>query len=95
MASPPGPEPLAKTSRRSPRWWRRGLVVARRANFYFWLEIVAAAALIVMLASSYLALTGDPEAWEPWESALVLVTVTVGAGGLIVLGWFVDRFILS
>jgi hypothetical protein len=41
------------------------------------------------------ALSGDPEAWEPWESALVLVTVTVGAGGLVVLGWLVDRFILS
>lgn len=41
------------------------------------------------------ALTGDPEAWEPWESALVLVTVTVGAGGLVVLGWLVDHFILS
>jgi hypothetical protein len=40
------------------------------------------------------ALSGDAEAWEPWETALVLLTIAVGAGGLVVLGWLVDRFIL-
>ena len=88
MASPPGPEPLAKTSRRSPRWWRRGLVVARRANFYFWLEIVAAAALIVMLASSYLALTGDPDPGRlvpSGQAAAMLVGTLIPALTLVVL----------
>ena len=41
------------------------------------------------------ALTGDPEAWEPWETALVLLTVAVGLSGLVGLGWLVDHFILA
>jgi non-ribosomal peptide synthetase component E (peptide arylation enzyme) len=45
MASPPGPEPVIETTRRFPRWWRRMLVAARRANFYMWLEIAAAVVL--------------------------------------------------
>ena len=56
MASPPSPEQGVTTARRTPRWWRRGLVVARRANFYLWLEIAAAAGLAIMLVSSYFAL---------------------------------------
>lgn len=41
------------------------------------------------------ALAGEPEAWEPWETQLVLISLAIGAAGLIVLGWLVDRFILS
>jgi hypothetical protein len=41
------------------------------------------------------ALTGEAEAWEPWETALVLLTIAVGIGGLVGLGWLVDHFILA
>ncbi len=41
------------------------------------------------------ALAGEPEAWEPWETQLVLISLAIGAAGLVVLGWLVDRFILS
>jgi hypothetical protein len=41
------------------------------------------------------ALAGEPEAWEPWETRLVVVSLAVGAAGLVVLGWLVDHFILS
>jgi len=41
------------------------------------------------------ALAGDAEAWEPWETALVLLTIAVGVGGLLGLGWIVDHFILA
>jgi two-component system, NtrC family, nitrogen regulation sensor histidine kinase NtrY len=88
MASSPGPEPLAETHHRSPRWWRRGLVHARRANFYLWLEIAAAIALIVMLASSYLALTGasDPRRLVPsGQAAAMLVGTLIPALTLVVL----------
>jgi two-component system nitrogen regulation sensor histidine kinase NtrY len=88
MTTPLGPEPDAKAGRRSPRWWRRGLVVARRANFYLWLEIVAAAALVVMLASSYLALTGaaDPRRLVPsGQAAAMLVGTLIPAMTLVVL----------
>jgi len=88
MASLPGPEPLAERHRRSPRWWRRGLVVARRANFYLWLEIAAGVALVVMLASSYLALTGasDPRRLIPsGQAAAMLVGTLIPAMALVVL----------
>ncbi len=41
------------------------------------------------------ALAGDPETWEAWETWLVTSSVVAGALGLLVLGWLVDRFILS
>lgn len=41
------------------------------------------------------ALAGEAEAWEPWETALVVLTIAVGVGGLVGLGWLVDRFILA
>lgn len=41
------------------------------------------------------ALAGEPEAWERWETQLVLLSLAIGAAGLVILGWLVDRFILS
>jgi hypothetical protein len=46
-------------------------------------------------ASGSEALAGEPETWEPWETRLVVWSIAVGAAGLVVLGWLVDRFILS
>lgn len=41
------------------------------------------------------ALGGEPEPWEPWETRLVIISLAIGAAGLVVLGLLVDRFILS
>src|SRR5690606_17313220 len=41
------------------------------------------------------AVGGEPEAWERWETRLVLISLAIGAAGLVVLGWLVDHFILS
>jgi hypothetical protein len=41
------------------------------------------------------ALGGEPEAWEAWETRLVVISLAIGVAGLVVLGWLVDRFILS
>jgi hypothetical protein len=38
--------------------------------------------------------SGTAEDWEPWESVLVLLSIALGTGGLVLLGWLVDRFIL-
>jgi hypothetical protein len=38
--------------------------------------------------------SGPAEAWEPWETQLVVVSLALGAGGLVLLGWLVDYFIL-
>ena len=41
------------------------------------------------------ALAGAPEPWERWETSLVLISLGIGLFGLLILGWLVDRFILS
>ena len=41
------------------------------------------------------ALAGAPEPWERWETSLVLISLGIGLFGLLLLGWLVDRFILS
>src|SRR6187551_3288061 len=88
MASTPGPEQHSETSRRSPRWWRRMLVAARRANIYMWLEIVAALSLAVMFATSYIALTQapDPRKLVPSaQAAAMLIGTLIPALTLVVL----------
>src|SRR5690606_24236692 len=86
MASPL--EPIAKTTGLTPRWWRRGQVIARRANFYLWLEIASGIALVVMMTSSYLALTeaSDPRQLVPsGQAAAMLVGTLIPALALVVL----------
>jgi hypothetical protein len=39
--------------------------------------------------------TGDPEAWGMWETGLLFGSIAVGLTGLGVVGWAVERFILS
>src|SRR6186713_1969467 len=83
-------DPLSaySASRRSPRWWRRALVTSRRANFYMWLEIVAALSLAVMFATSYIALTEapDPRKLVPSaQAAAMLIGTLIPALSLIVL----------
>ena len=40
------------------------------------------------------AFSAAPEAWEPWETKLVLLCIGLGVAGLFLLGWLVDYFIL-
>jgi two-component system nitrogen regulation sensor histidine kinase NtrY len=64
------------------------MVAARRANLYMWLEIAAGIALVLMLASAYLALAGakDPGELVPsGQAALLLVGTLLPAMGLLVL----------
>ena len=41
------------------------------------------------------ALLGEAEPWEPWETALVGYSLAIGLVGLVVLGWLIDKYILS
>jgi two-component system nitrogen regulation sensor histidine kinase NtrY len=77
-----------QAARRSPRWWRRMLVASRRMNLFLWLEIASAAALVVMLASSYLALSQDANSVAPLpalQAAALLVGTLIPALALLVL----------
>ena len=91
MAEPPAqshtvPSPLQR--RRSPRWWRRALLTSRRINLFRWLTVIAAAALIVMLASWYFALSQGANRSEPlpgFQAAALLLGTLIPALALIVL----------
>lgn len=41
------------------------------------------------------ALAGEPESWESWETWLVTSSVALGVLALFLLGWLVDRFVLT
>ncbi len=40
-------------------------------------------------------LLGEAEPWESWETALVGYSLALGLTGVVVLGWLVNKYILS
>ncbi len=62
---------LTPATRRSPRIWRRLMVASRRANFFFWLEIVAALTFALMVATTWIAFTAAPPEGQLLPSAQV------------------------
>src|SRR5690606_24225363 len=88
MVTSSSPDSVPQAHRASPRWWRRSLVAARRANLYLWLEIVAAVALAIMLAISFFALTGGHDSTRlvpSAQAAAMLVGTLIPAMALVVL----------
>lgn len=74
--------------RTSPRWWRRLQVSSRRANFYFWLEMLAAMALAGMIVATYVTFTSAPPDGQLLPSARVaslLIGTLIPAMTLLVL----------
>ena len=79
---------MNSASRRSPRWWRRTQVFARRANLFAWLEVLAAITLLVMLTLSYVNIAGRSDPGEPvpsGQAAAMLVGTLIPALAVIVL----------
>lgn len=73
---------------RLPHWWRKFLVVSRRANFFRLLEIAAAISLGVMVISSWIVLSSDPEdggLLPSDQAAALLVGTLIPAMALLVL----------
>jgi two-component system nitrogen regulation sensor histidine kinase NtrY len=82
----PSALPNSLHRRRIPRWWRRALLTSRRINLFRWLTVVAGSALVVMLASSYLALTRNPtEPLPGFQAAALLIGTLIPAMALVVL----------
>jgi two-component system nitrogen regulation sensor histidine kinase NtrY len=72
--------------RRIPRWWRRALLTSRRINLFMWLTVIAGSALVVMLASWYLALSRNPTQPLPgFQAAALLIGTLIPAMALVVL----------
>ncbi len=40
-------------------------------------------------------LLGEAEPWESWETMLVGGSLGIGLAGLVILGWLINKFILS
>jgi two-component system nitrogen regulation sensor histidine kinase NtrY len=75
--------------RRMPRWWRRVLVSLRRANFLLLLELTASAIFALMVAVSWLTVTGSSNEGQILPSRLtstLLIGTIVPAMALLVLG---------
>jgi len=41
------------------------------------------------------ALLGEAEPWEKWETKFVLWSIGIAFVGLIILGWLVNKYLLS
>ena len=78
----------ATTTRRLPRFWRRTVVAARRANIFFLLEIVAAVAFLAMVVTTYLAFTTAPPDGQLLPSrqvSVLLIGTLIPAMAILVL----------
>ncbi|MEL7197162.1 MAG: PAS domain-containing sensor histidine kinase [Pseudomonadota bacterium] len=74
--------------RQSPRWWRRFLIVSRKANLFGWLEIASAVALVAAVTATYLTYSRAPDAGEllpTLQASLLLIATLVPAMAILVL----------
>ncbi len=73
---------------RPPRWWRRFMLEARRANLFLWLEIIAGVALVLAIWATYAAYSsapGDDNLLPTMQVSLLLMATLVPAMALLVL----------
>jgi len=82
--------PIRPAGRRMPRWWRRLLVLLRRANVFLLLQTIAAIALVMMVTISIYDLNPGGSAGSELLPAKLTTTLLIGtlvpALTLIVLG---------
>ncbi|MBI1401694.1 MAG: HAMP domain-containing protein [Porphyrobacter sp.] len=74
--------------RQSPRWWRRFVLAARRANVFFWLEIASGLALLAAIGVTWITYSREaaPDALLPtMDVSLLLMATLVPAMALLVL----------
>ncbi|MBA4044481.1 MAG: PAS domain-containing sensor histidine kinase [Erythrobacter sp.] len=73
-----------------PRWWRRFVIAARRANVFLWLEVVAVIALVAAVSATYLTFSraGEPDDLVPTMkvSGLLMATLVPAMALLVLIG---------
>lgn len=78
------------TPRQSPRWWRRFLIAARRANVFMWLEALAVITLVAAISVTYLTFNraNAPDDLLPTiqVSALLMATLVPAMALLVLVG---------
>ena len=87
---PSQPRALSLTPRHPPRWWRRVVVAARKANVFMWLEGAAVVTLIAAVAATWSAFSqsGEPDDLLPtmWVSVLLMATLVPAMALLVLIG---------
>ncbi len=79
---------LSSRNRPWPRWWRRVLLAARRANFFAVMEVVSVIAFMIMTATTWIALQSQAAKGQLLPSdltALLLIGTLVPAMAILVL----------
>ena len=74
--------------RHAPVWWRRFVVISRRANLFVWLEGISAIALILAVIATYLAYSQGSQADQllpTMQVSLLLMATLVPAMAILVL----------
>ena len=77
----------AHSARQSPAWWRRLVIISRRANIFVWLEALAVVALVIAVSASYLAYAQDSDpagALPAMQVSLLLMAILVPAMAILV-----------
>lgn len=87
---PSHPRAQSLVPRQSPRWWRRAVLAARRANLFLWLEGIAVVALLVAVGATWSAFSrsGAPDDLLPtmWVSVLLMATLVPAMALLVLIG---------
>jgi two-component system nitrogen regulation sensor histidine kinase NtrY len=84
----PAPSALSTTPRQLPRWWRKFVLAARRANVFLWLEVFSVVSLVAAISATYFAFSraSQPDDLLPTMQVSVLLMATlVPAMALLVL----------
>ena len=76
---PTHPRAPSLLPRQPPRWWRRTVIAARRANIFLWLEVLAVVALLGAIAATWstFSRTGAPDDLLPTMRVSVLLMATL------------------
>ncbi|NCP13211.1 MAG: HAMP domain-containing protein [Sphingomonadales bacterium] len=87
---PSPPRTLSFSLRRPPRWWRRFIIAARRANVFLWLEGFSVIALLSAIWGTWSAYSqsGQPDNLLPtmWVSVLLMATLVPAMALLVLIG---------
>ncbi len=87
---PSHPRATSLPQRQPPRWWRRILLAARRANIFLWLEGIAVVALLAAIGATWSAFShsGTPNDLLPtmWVSTLLMATLVPAMALLVLIG---------
>ena len=84
----PPPSAFSLTPRQSPRWWRRFVIAARRANIFLWLELMAVIGLVAAASATYFAFSraiGPDDLLPTMQVSVLLMATLVPAMALLVL----------